>query len=293
MIRRLAALAAVAGLVAGCLDQPVATPSPTPTPQPEPTPTVTTYELGATVWYEGLLVYVDRAVATLDERGGPVEVIVRVQNEGLEDGELDGGIRLIVGGAAVEPTRESRVPTVPAGSLIGAVMTYELQGVESVDDAVVQVGEEPQHVALVPLTDAGGEPVTFEPVPIEVGGNGAAGDLRIALRTGELRWDLPDWSQELPAGIRAFTLTYDATYTGTFAGGFAFTGENVALRMPNGSIIGARRDGHSQSVELIGPGKTKKGLFSRFEIPIGLTGQFRLLVRNGSSEKAIPFTIEG
>ena len=65
----------------------------------------------------------------------------------------------------------------------------------------------------------------------------------------------------------------------------------MALRLPDGTVVSPRRDGHSQSVELIGAKKTKKGLSSRFEIPAGLTGTFNLLVRNGGQEKAIPFKI--
>jgi hypothetical protein len=96
----------------------------------------------------------------------------------------------------------------------------------------------------------------------------------------------------MPATLRVITVTYDATYNGSFAGGFPFTGENVALRLPNGDVVEARRDGHSQSIELIGAKKTKKNLFSRFEIPADATGEFALLVRSGSTSKAIPFTLE-
>ena len=110
-----------------------------------------------------------------------------------------------------------------------------------------------------------------------------------------LRWDLPDWSQELDAELAALTLTYDVTYPGDFAGGFAFTGDNVALRLPDGTIVEPRRDGHSQSVELIGARKTKKDLFSRFEIPAGANRQVRAPAsRSGDRPtKAIPFTIGG
>jgi len=129
-------------------------------------------------------------------------------------------------------------------------------------------------------------------VALALSGSATSGTLKLTLRAGLLRWDLPDWSQELDASLQALTLTYDATYSGGFTGGFAFTGDNVALRLPDGTVVAPRRDGHSQSVELIGAKKTKKGLSSRFEIPAGLTGQFNLLVRNGSTEKSIPFTIE-
>ncbi len=296
-LRSRLAFAVAATLLAGCIDAPVPSATPTPSPAPEPTPITTTYELGATVWYEGLLIHVDNAVSTLDERGGPVEVRLRIENPGEDDGELDARILLLVDatsdGPPAEPTRESKVPTVPAHGIVGSLMTYQLQGIASVDRAVVQFGEGLEHVARVPLTAAGGELVDLEPVPLQVSGAATARDLRMTLRSGLLRWDLPDWSQELAAGLDALILTYDVTYRGNFTGGFAFTGDNVRLRLPNGSIIGPRPDGHSQSIELISAGGTKKGLLSRFEIPSGMTGRFSLIVRNGKATKAIPFDLGG
>jgi len=284
-------VALAAATLAGC-DPGEPSAAPTSTRVPEPTPVTTRYELGTTVWYEGLVLHFDRATAILDDRGGPVDVSVRVQNDGPDPVDLGAPIVLIVEGRPVEPTRESRVATVPAGGQVGAVMTYELQGVTSVDDAVVQVGLDPQHLARVPLTAAGGEPVVFQPVDFDLAGTGTAGDLRINLRQGELRWDLPDWSQELAADRQALTLTYDVTYVGEFAGGFAFTGDNVYLRLPDESIVNPRRDGHSQSVELIAATRTKDGLFSRFEIPAGMTGKFALFVVNGEAKTGIVFTVK-
>ncbi len=293
-----AALLLTAAMLGGCLDVPVPSASSTLAPTPEPTPVTITYQLDATVWYEGLVIYVDSAVATLDQRGGPVEVRLRLENPGDADSDLSARILLQVDGGArgtppVAPTRESKVPTVPAHGIVGAVMTYELQGVPSVEKGVIRIGEAPSHVALIPLTAAGGARATFEPVAVAVSGRGDAADLRIALRSGELRWDLPDWSAEMAGDLEALTLTYDATYLGNFTGGFAFTGDNVALRLPDGKLVEARRDGHSQSIELIGAGSTKTGLFSRFEVPSGLTGRFALVVRSGSAKRAIAFTIEG
>src|SRR5438034_11586086 len=104
-------------LLAGCIDAPVPSATPTPTPSPEPTQTTITYQLGATIWYEGLILHVDDAVATLDERGGPVEVRIRIENPGDDEGELDGRIRLLVDATSndppVEATRESKVPSIP------------------------------------------------------------------------------------------------------------------------------------------------------------------------------------
>lgn len=290
--RFLVALVIGTTTLAGCLDGAQPSVQPTPTRVPEPTPVVTTYPLGTTVWYEGLLLHFDEATAELDARGGPVNVSLRVENPGADQSELDASIFLNVGGTRVEANRESRVSSVPGKGLIGALLTYELQGIAAVDDAVVEVGADPDHVAKVPLTAAGGIADTFEPTTLELKGNATANDLKITVKRAVLRRDLPDWSQELVARLVAVTITYDVGYAGTFSGGFAFTGSNVALRLPDGSKIRARADGHSQSVELIAAKKTKAGLFSRFEIPSDLSGKYALLVQNGDVEQAIPITFK-
>jgi len=289
---RLATVLAVLILGVAACDDAAPSIAPTPSPTPEPTAKLTTYQLGTTVWYEGLQIEVVSVTATLDQRGGPVEVLLRMDNPTDQDSSLDGAVTLLVGTVRAEPTRDSQIPEVPAQGSAAATLTYELQGIASIDLAMLEIGAGPLHVARVPMTPFGGTPVVFEPQELALTGSGASGTLKLTIHAGELRWDLPDWSQELDAGLQALTITYDATYSGDFSGGFAFTGDNVALKLPDGTVVEARRDGHSQSVELIGAKKTKKGLSSRFEIPDGLTGQFSLLVRNGTNaQKAIPFTI--
>jgi hypothetical protein len=290
---RLALALAVAVAVAGCLDGAPSLVAPSPTREPEPTPITTTYDLGASVWYEGLVLHIDRVTSTLDARGGPVEVALRVDNPGVETAELQGTIFLRVDGLPIEPTRESRIPPIPAEGQVASLMTYELQGVTSVDDATVQVGGAPSHVAFAPLTTGGGTTVTLEPQVLLLTGTGTAGDLRITLTGGLQRWDLPDWWEELAADRQAIIVDYDATFLGDFPGGFAFTGENVALRLPDGTDVPPRADGHSQSVELIGAGKTKRGLFSRFEIPAGVAGEVSLVVTDLEEEQLIPLVIPG
>jgi hypothetical protein len=287
----LAITALLAASLAGCLggDEPSA--APTPTRAPEPTPVTTAYEIGAKIWYEGLILTIDRASATLDARGGPVDILLGIENPGAESAALDAPITLVAGDARAEPTRESQVPSVPGGGSAAAVLRFELQGVPSIDEAVIEVGTAPRHVARVALAPDPAAPRIFEPATLELSGSATAGGLKLTLKGGLLRWDLPDWSQELDAGVQVLTLTYDATYAGDFPGGLAFTGDNVGLRLPDGTVVGPRRDGHSQSIELIGARKTKKGLSSRFEIPAGLTGKFALVVRSAGATKSIAFAI--
>ena len=258
-----------------------------------PTPKTTAYQLGTDVWYEGLVLHMDLATAVLDSRGGTVDIAFRIENSGAEPSDLDARMTLVVAGNRIAPTRESHVPTTPAGETALALLSFELQEIASAEDGLLEIGSDPDHIAKVPFGPKGGKAVTFEPVQLKPTGTGTAGSLRVALRSGVIRWDLPDWSQELTEDLRALTLTYDATFTGTFPGGLAFTGDNVALRLPNGKVVDSRPDGHSQSVELIGAGKTKRGLMSRFEIPAGMTGKFALIVKSGGTQRAIGFTIRG
>jgi hypothetical protein len=294
---RLAGLALLSAALAGCLDVPTSSVAPTFGPTPEPTPPTTTYAPGTTVWYEGLLVTVRTITATLDQRGGPVVVALHIENPGEDEAELDARVLLQVeaGSSAppIAPTRDSKIPSIPGAGSADASLIFELQGIASVDKGVVQIGESPLHVAQIPLGPAGGDPITFEPINLTPSGSTVAGDLRVTVRSGVLRWDLPDWSQELDARLAVLSLTYDVTYQGDFSGGFAFTGANVALRLADGHWVQPRRDGHSQSIELIGAGRTARGLSSRFEIPTGMRGRFALVVRSGSTSKLIPFTVGG
>jgi hypothetical protein len=198
---------------------------------------------------------------------------------------------LVVAGNRIVPTRESHVPTTPAGKTALGLLTFELQGIASAADGVLEIGADPEHIAIVPFSPGSGDPVTFQPIEKALKGSGSAGDIEVTLRHGQLRWDLPDWNQELAANLGALTLTYDVTNHGEFTGGFAFTGDNIELKLPNGKIIESRPDGHSQSIELLGPNSTKRGLFSRFEVPASAKGKFTLIVRNGNAQSTISFTI--
>ena len=293
--RALALIVTVAVVVAGCLgDGGPASVAPSVTRQPEPTPVTTIYDAVGTVWYEGLVLHVDRVTAVLDARGGPVDVALTVDNPNAEDAELQATILLRVDGRAIRPTRESRIPPIPAEGQVTSVLTYELQGVVSVAAAGVQFGEAPSHTAFVPLTTAGGAAVTLEPRPLALTGTGTAEDLRITLTEGLQRWDLPDWSQELSQDRQVILVTFDATFEGSFTGGFPFNAaSNVALRLPDGTDVSPRADGHYRPVELIGPGKTKRDLTTRFEIPASVSGALSFVVIADGEEQVIPLVIPG
>lgn len=292
MRRGLPSIALVPFLVAGCLDATTPSPTPTPTRPPDPTPIVSTYELGATVWYAGFVVTFERATALLDPRGGSVTVEMLLENAGTgELGSLPGPIRLVVGEEAFEPTRESEIPGVEPGATTAATIEFDVIGHGSVVGAAIVVGRAGEHQPSIPLGPDAGEVVAFQPLALDAAGSGSAGQLRLRLRSAELRWDLPDWAQQLPESSASLTVIYDVTYTGSFAGGHPFTAENVALRLPDGTVITARPDGRSQSIELIAPGKTKRSLRTRFEIPAGTSGEVAVVVIDGDARSRVELSL--
>ena len=284
-------VAIIAATAVGC-DAEVPSASPTLAPTAEPTAVMTRYPLNADVWYAGLQVTFGQATATLDARGGSVEIEATFKNPGPYAAALAAPIVLIAGDDSYELRRGTELPEVPSGDSADLTLAYDMLGRSSVDDAVIRIGAAGNHQALVPLRSETGPLVTLEPLAVAATGSGVAGELTVALESGVLRWDLPDWGAELPLGSEALTLTYNVTYTGKFAGGFAFTGANVALQLPDGTMVEPRKDGRSQSIEALGPGATVLAS-TRFEIPAGTRGSFGLLVNDGSSTTTIGFSVDG
>jgi hypothetical protein len=204
---------------------------------------------------------------------------------------LDSPIVLVVGGSTFEPTRDTVLPSVAAGGSAFTTLHFDVIGQTSVGNAILRIGALDRHQGIVPLQPGAVVPVLLKPVDFSLHGTAVAGDLRLLVSHGELRWDLPDWADELPAGTASLTLTYDVTYGGSFIGGTPFTGDNVGLLLPNGQVVRARSDGLSQSIAVIGPGKTLRRQFSRFEIPAGLPGTYALVLYYNGKQGRIRFTL--
>jgi hypothetical protein len=292
-LRRAAALAgAISIVLAGCItDAPPPTAQPTPTATPEATPTVTTYRLNRSVWYGGFVITFGAATATLDAKGGPVVVEAVIGNPGDDDATMDGPVVLAAGALTVESTRESVLPLVPAHDLAKASFVFDVAPDFDVAAAEIRVGREEEHQAIVPLRAASTSTVDLRPLAYDLAVEGQVGTLLVRLHGAEVRADLPDWHLELDRGVLALVLTYDATFRSTFSGGLPFTAANIGLRLPDGTVIEPRRDGHSQSVLVLGPGKPVVDLQSRFEVPVPGPGPYALAIKEGSATKELLFEI--
>jgi hypothetical protein len=291
---RLGTRAALSGTLAlalaGCLGDTPA-PSSSPTRAPFATPVMTTYQLETTVWVEGLIVTVHSATASMDAKGGPVTVALGIVNPGQDTAALDAPIRLTASGHVYGVVNGTVLPEVAAGGSTEVSLVFEVDGRPTIDDGVLRIGRSTDHQAQVPFTSGPVATLTLEPQDAALNTAVTAGGIRVVLHHRQTRWDLPDWHQELGLASEALILTYDATYVGTFSGGLAFTADNVSLRLPDGTLVAPRHDGQSQSLVLIGPKKTAKGLFSRFEIPAGATGTFGFIVMDGSIHRAVTFKV--
>src|SRR5207237_6564948 len=101
----LAALLLVA--VAAC--SPEAAPSLSPVGPPVATPTVTTYQLDTTVWHAGLQLTFHAATATMDPRGGIVEITASFTNPTDDPLTVASPIRLTAGGTGFDLSRDTKL----------------------------------------------------------------------------------------------------------------------------------------------------------------------------------------
>lgn len=286
-------MVAVTVALAGCGAEPPPSTVPSATLSPLPTAVTTTYAIGATAWYAGLVLHLESATAVLDPGGGPVDLVLRIDNPGEDLVSLAAPILLAAGGRAVEPVRGTVLPDVPPSGSVVTGLRFDVDGSFEMDKAAIRIGRTSEHQVIVPISDGSQERVTLEPVTFELAGEGRAGSIQVTVHSVELRADLPDWGLELSRTSMALTVSYDAMFTGTFTGGFAFTTANVGLELPDGRVLAAREDGHSAPALVIGPGATASGLRSRFEVPSPGIGLYHLIVRDGEATKRIELTVAG
>jgi hypothetical protein len=249
-------------------------------------------QVGQTVWFAGFKVTFGTATAELVEgRGGAVTIEATFENTGDEEARLDATLNLASAGQNARAGLGMDIPSVPGGTTGKGTLAFDVEDSFTFDDAVLTLGRPGNQQAVVPLTAMAGDAVTLEPVSVAASGSGTADDLRIDLQGGEYRADRPWNHGQMEDGSFVLTLDYSATFESGFAGGFAFSGENVALTLPDGTTVGVIQDGESQSIELIGPDSTVKDLYSRFEIEEPAAGDYVLLVRSAGTEAEIPFSI--
>jgi hypothetical protein len=281
----------LAAILAGCGLDNQPTPAATPTDVPLPAPVTTTYALQRTAWYAGLVIHVDSVSSILRAGVGSLTADLRIENPGTDPASLDAPILMISGSRILEPVAGTELPDIDAGGSAAVSVRFDVEAGFDVSHATFRIGRPSEHEVVVPLVKGVSALVTNEPRLLALSGSGKAGSLMLTLRSGSVRADLPDFGLELPHGSLVLTVVYNAQYLGTFQGGFAFTAANIGLRLPNGTVVGPRQDGHSQPAAVLLPRAPKEDLTSRFDIPIPGVGTYALVIRDGKSSASIPIKV--
>ena len=294
------ALALAAGCGAGAAATPAASVEPVAASAVAPAeslapsePTTTTMQVDQTIWFAGFKVTFGAASAEITPGGGgTVTIDALFENTGSDSGVFDGTLNLASAGENATEGMGMDLPSVPGGQTGKGSLEFVVEDSFSFDDAILTIGRPENQQAIVPLTAMAGTGVTQEPVAVPVSGEGTADTLKLSLNDAEYRADQPWNHGQMKKGTFVMTVTYDATFLSDFAGGFAFTGDNVALTLPDGTTVGTIQDGRSQSLELLAAEATSKDLFSRFEIDDPAAGEYVFLVRSfDDAEATIPFTV--
>ena len=169
-----AATLGLAIVLAAC-SEPATSPNPsTGAPEAGPTPIVTTFEIGQTAWIDGFIVTVHTAIASLDAKGGPVSVLIRIENPGTEPATLDVPIRLTASGDAFELARGIQIPELEAGAVAELTIEFELVGRSKIDDGVLRIGRTEDHQVQVPFGAGAVKLLTLEPLALQLSGAATA-----------------------------------------------------------------------------------------------------------------------
>lgn len=247
--------------------------------------------LGQEAWFAGFHVTFNDLTITPDGRHGELKIGATFENLGDDDARLDATIALESGGQPVRESFAMDIPSVPAGDTMDGTFGFSIKDDFTLDDAVLTLGTSAVQQVVVPLSATAGTPVSLEPTTLALSGSRTAGQLELKLDGGDLRADKPQKHGQMESGKLALTVRYSATNHGTGAATFPFTGENVRLRLPDGTEIGTIADGRSQSIEGIQASSTAQDLLSRFEIDDPAAGQYTLLVKDGDATGEIPLAI--
>lgn len=235
-------------------------------------------------WHAGWKVSLGDASLAEDDFGTVAVTIDAVfENLSAQQGTFNSRLALTSGGIAyADESSENDLPNVPGGLTGRGVIGIQVDDGFSFDDAVLIVGNPDNNQALVPLTAGAGTLVSLEPREIAASGTASAGPLSFTVERAELRADLPDWSDEMPAGMLAMTVYFSATVgTGIPIGEGVLQGQHVALRLPDGTSVAVRSDGRSGVNELLQgkEGTTISDLSVRFEVNDPPEGAYAFIIR--------------
>jgi hypothetical protein len=248
-----------------------------------PIATPTDVEIGADVHYAGFLLHLDEL--TVDEDGLAL-ITGTADNLGATTSLPPSNLTLDLDGEAVLLSDlSSEMPEVPGDSTGEVTYAFLLPDGADLGAATLLVGGPDYARAEVPLGSTG-ELVANEPIVVPVTGEAVAGETTFTFDGGELRFDVPDEHEPAEAGKAYLTLHFAVTNNSTFAGGYAFAGEDLRLETPSGITLAP----DEFPIELLDPSASLTDLFGRWTIDADEPGTYTFI---GLRNVGLPGQAEG
>lgn len=222
--------------------------------------------LDADVHYAGFLLHLDRVQVS----DGLVSVSGTAENLGATTSVPPSAVTLASGAAEVElDALSSGLDDVPGESTGTVTYGFRIDGDFDVEDAVLQIGGPGFARALVPL-DGGGGLVDNRPVVVAVTGDVVADETTFTLHGAEVRFDVPEDHSAAEAGTAFLTVSFSLTNSSSFAGGYAFGGQDLRLETPAGMALAPE----DFPIELLAPNATAPNLSARWVIDLEESGTY-------------------
>jgi hypothetical protein len=222
--------------------------------------------LGAEVHYAGFLLAFEE-VAVAD---GVATVTGTAENLGATSSTPPSNVTLATeAGELVVDPMASELPEVPGQSVGEVAYAFRIDAGTDLEGAALQIGGPDRARAIVPF-GSDGDLVANLPVQVAVAGAAVAGETTFTFDGGELRFDVPDEHEPAEAGKAYLTLAFAVTNDSSFAGGYAFAGEDLRLETPSGITLAPEEF----PIELLQPNATVTDLFARWVIDADEPGTY-------------------
>jgi hypothetical protein len=245
-----------------------------------------TAQIDKTFWYGGFKVTLGKATY------GPlkqVSIAAKFDNESTESETFEA--ELVVQTPAnnfiADSGNQDDVPKVPGKSSGTGTLVIPINRTPfSFAGSNLIVGTAARAQAKVPI-EGGGTLVDLAPKPAAIAGSVTAMTLTLAVKSADLRYDVLKTHEQLKVGKLSLNLTFSISFTNDMQDEYPFSGNNLTLRLPDGTVVG------SEDVEImqLKTRTTVQDQFVRFTVNNPPTGKYGLILTDDKVSQELAFTL--
>lgn len=244
-----------------------------------------TTTVGKSFWYGGFKVTLGEARFGFEggTTGRVVTIASTFENLGTDTADFVAELVIQTPGrnyvaSEYAQTGAPKVPgrTTGTGTLVVPIDTTSF----AFQSATLIVGTAANNQARVPL-DGTGTLVDLAPRTLALTGTISASTLKLTAAGADLRYDVPSKHREIAAGKLGLTVAFSVLFDSDFGGGYLFNGNSLALRLPDGSLLGA----DEAPSEIIGPRRSLVDQRVRFLVSSAAAGKYSLVLIHTEDKK--------